>query len=68
MVPASHRLRLAVIHQTVWKIAASVGAAPHRAGAVVHLLKAPVELARLTGVPAPSRKTVHALIDLLTRA
>lgn len=58
---------LAVVNQTVWKIAASVGAALHRAGAVVHLLKAPVELARLTGVPAPSLKTVHALIDLLTR-
>jgi ketopantoate reductase len=31
------------------------------------LTKAPVELARLTGVPAPSLKIVHALIDLLTR-
>jgi 2-dehydropantoate 2-reductase len=30
------------------------------------LLKAPVELARLTGVPAPSLETVDALIDLLT--
>jgi hypothetical protein len=34
---------------------------------VIHLIKAPVELARLTGVPAPSLKTVHPLIDLLTR-
>jgi 2-dehydropantoate 2-reductase len=31
------------------------------------LLKAPVELARLTGVPAPNLETVDALIDLLTR-
>jgi 2-dehydropantoate 2-reductase len=31
------------------------------------LLKAPVELARLTGVPAPNLETVAALIDLLTR-
>jgi 2-dehydropantoate 2-reductase len=31
------------------------------------LLRAPVELARLTGVPAPSLEMVHALIDLLTR-
>jgi 2-dehydropantoate 2-reductase len=31
------------------------------------LLGAPVELARLTGVPAPSLEMVHALIDLLTR-
>jgi 2-dehydropantoate 2-reductase len=31
------------------------------------LLKAPIELARLTGVPAPNLETVHALIDLLTR-
>jgi 2-dehydropantoate 2-reductase len=30
------------------------------------LLKAPVELARLTGVPAPSLEMVDALIDLLT--
>jgi 2-dehydropantoate 2-reductase len=30
------------------------------------LLKAPVELARLAGVPAPSLEMVHALIDLLT--
>ena len=30
------------------------------------LLKAPVELARLTGVPAPNLETVAALIDLLT--
>jgi hypothetical protein len=28
----------------------------------------PACLARLTGVPAPNLKTVHALIDLLTRA
>lgn len=32
------------------------------------LLKAPVELARLAGVPAPSLELVDALIDLLTRA
>ena len=32
------------------------------------LLKAPVELARLTGVPAPSLEMVTALIDLLTAA
>ncbi len=32
------------------------------------LLRAPVELARLTGVPAPSLETVCALIDLLTGA
>lgn len=32
------------------------------------LLRAPVELARLTGAPAPSLETVHALIDLLTRS
>ncbi len=31
------------------------------------LLGAPVELARLAGVPAPSLEMVHALIDLLTR-
>ena len=31
------------------------------------LLKAPVELARLAGVPAPSLEMVQALIDLLTR-
>ncbi|MFZ0078790.1 MAG: 2-dehydropantoate 2-reductase [Trebonia sp.] len=31
------------------------------------LLKAPVELARLTGVPAPNLEMVAALIDLLTR-
>jgi 2-dehydropantoate 2-reductase len=31
------------------------------------LLTAPVELARLTGVPAPSLEMVQALIDLLTR-
>jgi len=31
------------------------------------LLKAPVELARLVGVPAPNLETVHSLIDLLTR-
>ena len=31
------------------------------------LLTAPVELARLTGVPAPSLEMVHALIDLLTK-
>ena len=31
------------------------------------LLGAPVELARLAGVPAPSLELVHALIDLLTR-
>jgi ketopantoate reductase len=31
------------------------------------LLKAPVELARLVGVPAPNLQTVHSLIDLLTR-
>jgi 2-dehydropantoate 2-reductase len=31
------------------------------------LLKAPVELARLVGAPAPNLKTVHSLIDLLTR-
>jgi 2-dehydropantoate 2-reductase len=31
------------------------------------LLKAPAELARLTGVPAPNLETVAALIDLLTR-
>ena len=31
------------------------------------LLKAPVELARLAGVSAPSLEMVHALIDLLTR-
>jgi 2-dehydropantoate 2-reductase len=30
------------------------------------LLKAPVELARLAGVPAPNLETVDALIDLLT--
>ena len=30
------------------------------------LLKAPIELARLTGVPAPSLELVHALIDLKT--
>jgi 2-dehydropantoate 2-reductase len=30
------------------------------------LLKAPVELARLVGVPAPTLELVHALIDLLT--
>jgi len=30
------------------------------------LLSAPVELARLAGVPAPSLELVHALIDLLT--
>jgi hypothetical protein len=34
---------------------------------VIHLVKAPVELARLTGIPALGLKTVHALIDLLTR-
>jgi len=32
------------------------------------LLKAPVELARLTGVPTPNLEMVDALIDLLTRA
>ena len=31
------------------------------------LLKAPVELARLAGVPAPNLETVNALIDLLTQ-
>jgi 2-dehydropantoate 2-reductase len=31
------------------------------------LLGAPVELARLAGVPAPSLEMVHALIGLLTR-
>jgi len=31
------------------------------------LLKAPIELARLTGAPAPSLETVHALVDLRTR-
>jgi 2-dehydropantoate 2-reductase len=31
------------------------------------LLKAPVELARLAGVPAPNLEMVQALIDLLTR-
>jgi 2-dehydropantoate 2-reductase len=31
------------------------------------LLKAPVELARLVGAPAPNLETVHSLIDLLTR-
>jgi 2-dehydropantoate 2-reductase len=31
------------------------------------LIGAPVELARLTSVPAPSPEMVHALIDLLTR-
>ena len=31
------------------------------------LLEAPVELARLTGVPAPNLEMVTALIDLLTR-
>jgi ketopantoate reductase len=31
------------------------------------LLKAPVELARLTGVPAPNLEMVAVLIDLLTR-
>ena len=31
------------------------------------LLKAPVELARLVGVPAPNLETVNALIDLLTQ-
>ena len=31
------------------------------------LLKAPVELARLAGVAAPSLELVSALIDLLTR-
>jgi 2-dehydropantoate 2-reductase len=30
------------------------------------LLGAPVELAHLTGVPAPSLEMVHALVDLLT--
>jgi 2-dehydropantoate 2-reductase len=30
------------------------------------LLKAPIEFARLTGVPAPSLELVHALIDLKT--
>jgi len=32
------------------------------------LLAAPVELARLAGVPAPTLEMVHALIDLLTSA
>jgi 2-dehydropantoate 2-reductase len=32
------------------------------------LLKAPVELARLVGAPAPNLETVHSLIDLLTRS
>ena len=32
------------------------------------LLKAPVELARLVGVAAPTLELVHALIDLLTVA
>ena len=31
------------------------------------LLAAPVELARLVGVPAPTLELVHALVDLLTR-
>jgi 2-dehydropantoate 2-reductase len=31
------------------------------------LLKAPIELARLVGVPVPNLETVDALIDLLTR-
>jgi 2-dehydropantoate 2-reductase len=31
------------------------------------LLKAPIELARLAGVPVPNLETVDALIDLLTR-
>jgi 2-dehydropantoate 2-reductase len=31
------------------------------------LLKAPLELARLAGAPAPNLQTVHSLIDLLTR-
>jgi 2-dehydropantoate 2-reductase len=31
------------------------------------LLAAPVDLARLVGVPVPNLQTVHALIDLLTR-
>ena len=31
------------------------------------LLKAPIELARLTGVPTPALEMAHALIDLLTR-
>jgi 2-dehydropantoate 2-reductase len=31
------------------------------------LLKAPVELARLAGVPAPNLETVNSLIDLLTQ-
>jgi 2-dehydropantoate 2-reductase len=31
------------------------------------LLKAPIELAQLTGVPAPNLETVYALVDLLTR-
>jgi 2-dehydropantoate 2-reductase len=31
------------------------------------LLAAPIELARLAGVPAPSLELVHALIDLLTQ-
>ena len=30
------------------------------------LLAAPVELARLVGVPAPALELVHGLIDLLT--
>jgi 2-dehydropantoate 2-reductase len=32
------------------------------------LLKAPVELARLVGVPAPNLETIDALIDLLTQS
>jgi len=31
------------------------------------LLKAPVELARLVGVPAPNLKSIHAVLDLLTQ-
>jgi len=31
------------------------------------LLAAPIELARLAGVPAPNLELVYALIDLLTR-
>jgi 2-dehydropantoate 2-reductase len=32
------------------------------------LLTAPIELARLVGVPAPGLESVHSLIDLLTRS